>query len=85
MFHSQGVCITEGLLLELSAWVLITMVNFCNTYQNFTCECFSDTLIEQAAGGSTVAEIFKTYGESFFRDSEVRENFFPIQLVIVML
>ncbi|KZV25981.1 hypothetical protein F511_08926 [Dorcoceras hygrometricum] len=32
------------------------------------CDC--DTLIEQAAGGSTVAEIFKMYGESFFRDSE---------------
>ncbi|XP_073065544.1 shikimate kinase, chloroplastic isoform X2 [Primulina eburnea] len=32
------------------------------------CDC--DTLIEQATGGSTVAEIFKIYGESFFRDSE---------------
>ncbi|XP_073121950.1 shikimate kinase, chloroplastic [Henckelia pumila] len=32
------------------------------------CDC--DTLIEQAAGGNTVAEIFKIYGESFFRDSE---------------
>ncbi|KAL8473710.1 hypothetical protein ACS0TY_030526 [Phlomoides rotata] len=29
-----------------------------------------DTLIEEAAGGSTVADIFKLYGESFFRDYE---------------
>ncbi|XP_073273001.1 shikimate kinase, chloroplastic-like isoform X1 [Primulina huaijiensis] len=32
------------------------------------CDC--DTLVEQAAGGNTVAEIFKIYGESFFRDTE---------------
>ncbi|XAR73290.1 Shikimate kinase [Bertholletia excelsa] len=30
----------------------------------------SDTLIEEAVGGTSVAEIFKLYGESFFRDSE---------------
>ncbi|KAI3451074.1 hypothetical protein Pfo_007739 [Paulownia fortunei] len=29
-----------------------------------------DTLIEEAVGGSTVAEIFMLYGESFFRDNE---------------
>ncbi|PIN20227.1 Shikimate kinase [Handroanthus impetiginosus] len=29
-----------------------------------------DALIEQAFGGSTVAEIFKSYGEGFFRDNE---------------
>ncbi|KAK6150527.1 hypothetical protein DH2020_015459 [Rehmannia glutinosa] len=29
-----------------------------------------DTLIEEAVGGSTVAEIFKSYGEGFFRDNE---------------
>ncbi|XP_022844393.1 shikimate kinase, chloroplastic [Olea europaea var. sylvestris] len=29
-----------------------------------------DTLIEQAVGGNTVAEIFKLHGESFFRDNE---------------
>ncbi|KAK4417301.1 Shikimate kinase, chloroplastic [Sesamum alatum] len=32
------------------------------------CDC--DTLIEEAVGGSTVAEIFKLYGENFFRDNE---------------
>ncbi|KAK4430629.1 Shikimate kinase, chloroplastic [Sesamum alatum] len=32
------------------------------------CDC--DSLIEQAVGMSTVAEIFKQYGESFFRDNE---------------
>ncbi|KAL6555569.1 Shikimate kinase, chloroplastic [Orobanche hederae] len=31
---------------------------------------FSDTLIEEAVGGSTVAEIFQSYGENFFRDNE---------------
>ncbi|XP_059641030.1 shikimate kinase, chloroplastic-like [Cornus florida] len=30
----------------------------------------SDTLVEQAAGGTSVAEIFNLYGESFFRNSE---------------
>ncbi|CAK9137409.1 unnamed protein product [Ilex paraguariensis] len=30
----------------------------------------SDKLIELAVGGTTVAEIFKLYGESFFRDNE---------------
>ncbi|KAK4485975.1 hypothetical protein RD792_008629, partial [Penstemon davidsonii] len=29
-----------------------------------------DTLIEQAVGGTSVAEIFKLHGESFFRDNE---------------
>ncbi|KAL8551549.1 hypothetical protein ACS0TY_000588 [Phlomoides rotata] len=29
-----------------------------------------DTLIEETAGGHTVADIFKLYGESFFRDNE---------------
>ncbi|KAK4485970.1 hypothetical protein RD792_008624 [Penstemon davidsonii] len=29
-----------------------------------------DTLIEQVVGGTTVAEIFKLHGESFFRDNE---------------
>ncbi|CAI9758268.1 unnamed protein product [Fraxinus pennsylvanica] len=29
-----------------------------------------DTLIEQTVGGTTVAEIFKLHGESFFRDNE---------------
>ncbi|XP_011100897.1 shikimate kinase, chloroplastic-like isoform X2 [Sesamum indicum] len=32
------------------------------------CDC--DTLIEQAVGVSTVAEIFEQYGEGFFRDNE---------------
>ncbi|KAL0381563.1 UNVERIFIED_CONTAM: Shikimate kinase, chloroplastic [Sesamum angustifolium] len=32
------------------------------------CDC--DTLIEQAVGVSTVAEIFNQYGEGFFRDNE---------------
>ncbi|KAL0350002.1 UNVERIFIED_CONTAM: Shikimate kinase, chloroplastic [Sesamum radiatum] len=32
------------------------------------CDC--DMLIEEAVGGSTVAEIFKLYGENFFRDNE---------------
>ncbi|KAL3818851.1 hypothetical protein ACJIZ3_004756 [Penstemon smallii] len=31
-----------------------------------------DTLIEQAVGGTTVAEIFKLHGESFFRDNETK-------------
>ncbi|XP_071915966.1 shikimate kinase, chloroplastic-like [Coffea arabica] len=35
-------------------------------YSFFDC----DTLIEQAVGGTTVAEIFKLYGECFFRDNE---------------
>ncbi|KAJ0039980.1 hypothetical protein Pint_26918 [Pistacia integerrima] len=35
-------------------------------YSFFDC----DTLIEQAVGGTTVAEIFKLYGEGFFRDKE---------------
>ncbi|XP_044469827.1 shikimate kinase, chloroplastic isoform X1 [Mangifera indica] len=30
----------------------------------------SDSLIEQAVGGTTVADIFKLYGEGFFRDKE---------------
>ncbi|XP_052195763.1 shikimate kinase, chloroplastic [Diospyros lotus] len=30
----------------------------------------SDKLIEQAVGGTSVAEIFQLYGESFFRDNE---------------
>ncbi|KAI3986100.1 hypothetical protein MKX01_031215 [Papaver californicum] len=30
----------------------------------------SDKLIEQAAGGTSVAQIFKQYSESFFRDNE---------------
>lgn len=33
----------------------------------------SDTLIEETVGTSTVAEIFKLYGENFFRDNEVRD------------
>lgn len=41
---------------------------------NVTCECFSDVLIEEAAGGSTVAEIFKLRGEGFFRDNEVSHH-----------
>ncbi|XP_051126991.1 shikimate kinase, chloroplastic-like [Andrographis paniculata] len=32
------------------------------------CDC--DTLIEEAVGGSSVAEIFKLHGENFFRDNE---------------
>ncbi|KAL3651335.1 Shikimate kinase [Castilleja foliolosa] len=32
------------------------------------CDC--DTLIEETVGENTVAEIFKSYGESFFRDTE---------------
>ncbi|KAK4394086.1 Shikimate kinase, chloroplastic [Sesamum angolense] len=32
------------------------------------CDC--DMLIEEAVGGSTVAEIFKLHGENFFRDNE---------------
>ncbi|KAI5665248.1 hypothetical protein M9H77_24571 [Catharanthus roseus] len=35
-------------------------------YSFFDC----DTLIEQSVGGTTVAEIFKLYGEAFFRDNE---------------
>ncbi|CAI9109220.1 OLC1v1008997C2 [Oldenlandia corymbosa var. corymbosa] len=35
-------------------------------YSFFDC----DTLIEQTVGGITVAEIFKLYGESFFRNNE---------------
>ncbi|KAL6576016.1 Shikimate kinase [Orobanche hederae] len=31
---------------------------------------YGDTLIEEAVGGSTVAEIFQSYGENFFRDNE---------------
>ncbi|KAG8383441.1 hypothetical protein BUALT_Bualt04G0013600 [Buddleja alternifolia] len=31
-----------------------------------------DTLIEEAVGGSTVADIFKLYGETFFRDNETQ-------------
>lgn len=33
--------------------------------------CFSDTLIEQSVDGTSVAEIFKLYGEGFFREKEV--------------
>ncbi|KAG8373301.1 hypothetical protein BUALT_Bualt11G0009700 [Buddleja alternifolia] len=32
-----------------------------------------DTLIEEAVGGNSVAEIFKLHGETFFRDSEVSD------------
>ncbi|OIW18199.1 hypothetical protein TanjilG_31319 [Lupinus angustifolius] len=32
------------------------------------CDC--DSLIEEEVGGNTVADIFKHYGESFFRDKE---------------
>lgn len=49
------------------------ILNFKNI-NKVTCECISDTLIEEAVGGSTVAEIFKLYGESFFRDNEVSER-----------
>lgn len=35
-------------------------------YSFFDC----DTLIEQTVGGTTVAEIFKLYGEGFFRNNE---------------
>nr|GMD14527.1 shikimate kinase, chloroplastic [Ipomoea batatas] len=35
-------------------------------YSFFDC----DTLIEQAVGGTSVAEIFKLHGEGFFRDNE---------------
>nr|GMD37904.1 shikimate kinase, chloroplastic [Ipomoea batatas] len=35
-------------------------------YAFFDC----DTLIEQAVGGTSAAEIFKLYGEGFFRDNE---------------
>ncbi|CAL5326832.1 unnamed protein product [Camellia sinensis] len=35
-------------------------------YSFFDC----DTLIEHTVGGTSVAEIFKLYGESFFRDNE---------------
>lgn len=31
----------------------------------------SDTLIEEEVDGNSVADIFKLYGESFFRDREV--------------
>lgn len=40
----------------------------------FTCICSSDVLIEEAVSGSTVAEIFKLHGESFFRDNEVSQH-----------
>lgn len=33
----------------------------------------SDALIEQAVGGTSVAEIFKLHGEGLFRDNEVSE------------
>ncbi|THF94565.1 hypothetical protein TEA_024942 [Camellia sinensis var. sinensis] len=36
-------------------------------YSFFDC----DAMIEQTVGGTSVAEIFKLYGESFFRDNEV--------------
>ncbi|GMP26316.1 hypothetical protein CsSME_00002804 [Camellia sinensis var. sinensis] len=35
-------------------------------YSFFDC----DAMIEQTVGGTSVAEIFKLYGESFFRDNE---------------
>lgn len=44
-----------------------------NNIDNVTCECFSDTMIEET-GGRTVAEIFKLHGESFFRDNEVSKE-----------
>ncbi|KAL6552201.1 Shikimate kinase, chloroplastic [Orobanche gracilis] len=37
---------------------------------------FSDALIEEAVGGSTVAEIFQSYGENFFRDNETMKRLY---------
>lgn len=34
----------------------------------------SDACVEQAMGGTSVAQIFKHHGESFFRDHEVCGN-----------
>lgn len=44
--------------------------------QHFLClfhpsGCFSDALVEEEIGGVSVADIFKRYGEGFFRDKEV--------------
>lgn len=36
--------------------------------------CYSDTLVEQEVGGTSVAEIFKHYGEGYFRDKEVSDE-----------
>jgi|APAra0007618407_1042631.scaffolds.fasta_scaffold10827_2 shikimate kinase len=40
------------------------------TFYKF-CGCVSDTLIEQAMNGTSVAEIFVHHGENFFRGKEV--------------
>nr|GMC57838.1 shikimate kinase, chloroplastic [Ipomoea batatas]GMC63083.1 shikimate kinase, chloroplastic [Ipomoea batatas] len=55
-------------------------------YAFFDC----DTLIEQAVGGTSVAEIFKLHGEGFFRDNEVSnlvtaEIFSPCIFLIILL
>lgn len=37
----------------------------------FICEYYSDMLVEDDFDGTSVAEIFKLYGEGFFREKEV--------------
>lgn len=39
-------------------------------FDNF-CGCSSDTVVEQDLGGTSVTEVFKLYGEGFFREKEV--------------
>lgn len=39
-------------------------------FDNF-CGYSSDTVVEQDLGGTSVTEVFKLYGEGFFREKEV--------------
>lgn len=57
----------ESTLFELNIihWIAFQLNNVHVFY-----DC-SDKLIEQAAGGTAVADIFKHRGESYFRDNEV--------------
>lgn len=54
----------------ISCWKILHINIVCGVF-NFICGCSSDTLVEQDAEGTSVAEIFKLYGEGFFRDKEV--------------
>ncbi|PHU00627.1 Shikimate kinase, chloroplastic [Capsicum chinense] len=57
----------QGIYLFLQSHIpRICIIQFST--RNFTCAF--DRLIEQAVGGTTVAEIFELCGENFFRDSE---------------
>lgn len=62
--HDCLFCMMIYLLVYITFyWVVFCVLAFFLGY--------SDTFVEHEVGGKSVAEIFKLYGEGFFRDKEV--------------